>query len=115
MVVASCGDWETTGTLQASCRGRERANLLRGSIALIARCTLTARVFLFLCRVWPHARLASFEPLPGALPASFLWEAASHGLAFHAGEFAPQNLVYGALAAVALVLLWSCASRCAAV
>jgi uncharacterized BrkB/YihY/UPF0761 family membrane protein len=89
--------------------------LLRSSIALIARYTLTARMFVFLCRVWPHAQIASLDALRGILPASFLWEAASHRLAFHAGEFASQNSVYGALAAVALVLLWSCASRCAAV
>jgi len=101
------GEWETTGIRQASCRGPRRANLLRGSFASIARCTLTARMFLFLCRVWPHARVAWFELLPGTLPASFLSEAASHGLAFHAGEFACQDLVYGSLAAVIVVLLWS--------
>ena len=115
MVVASCGDWETTGTLQASCRGRERANLLRGSIASIIPYTLTLMVFLFPFRALPHAQIASLDALPGILPASFVLEAASHRLAFHAGEFASQDLVYGALAAVALVLLWSCASRCAAV
>jgi uncharacterized BrkB/YihY/UPF0761 family membrane protein len=109
------GEWETTGIRQASCRGPRRANLLRGSFALIARYTLTARMFLFLCRVWPHARVASFDALPGALPASLLGEVASHAFAFHADESAPQNLVYEALAAVAVVLLWSCARRGAAV
>jgi len=109
------GEWETTGTRQASCRGPRRANLLRGSFASIVPYTLTLMVFLFPFRALLHAQLASLDALPGILPASFLSEAASHRLAFHAGEFASQNLVYGALAAVAVVLLWSCASRCAAV
>jgi len=101
------GEWETTGIRQASCRGPRRANLLRSGIASIVPYTLTLMVFLFLCRVWPHARVAWFELLPGALPASFLWEAASHGFDFHAGEFASQDLVYGPLAAAIVVLLWS--------
>lgn len=110
MVLAAWGEWETTGNSQPASGVPWRAILLLGSIALIARYTLAARMFLFLRRAWPHARVASFEPLPGALPASFLWEVASHGFAFHAGEFARQDLVCGSLAAVIVVLLWSCVS-----
>jgi uncharacterized BrkB/YihY/UPF0761 family membrane protein len=78
------GEWETTGIRQASGRGSRLATLMRGSIASIIPYTLTLLVFLSPCRALPHPPVASFEALPGALPASFLWEVASHGLAFYA-------------------------------
>jgi membrane protein len=47
------------------------------------------------------------EVLPGAVLASFAWEVAKHGFTFYLTGFASYSLVYGSVAAVIALLLWS--------
>jgi membrane protein len=55
----------------------------------------------------PHAQVAWSDVLPAALLASIVWEVAKHGFAFYVAEFALYSLVYGSLAAVIVLMLWS--------
>jgi membrane protein len=64
-------------------------------------------LFAFLYRVLPYARVTWAEVLPGAVLASFAWEVAKHGFTFYLTGFASYSLVYGSVAAVIALLLWS--------
>lgn len=68
---------------------------------------LTALSFSFFYTVLPSTHVAWVEVLPGALLASFAWEVAKIGFTAYLGGFASYNLVYGSVAAVIAVLLWS--------
>jgi len=68
---------------------------------------LTALSFSFFYTVLPSTHVAWVEVLPGALLASFAWEVAKIGFTVYLGGFASYNLVYGSVAAVIAVLLWS--------
>jgi len=67
----------------------------------------TLLLFSFLYRVLPHTRVTWPEVLPGALLASLAWEVAKYGFTFYLTRFASYNLVYGPVAAVIALLLWS--------
>ena len=68
---------------------------------------LTALVFSFLYLVLPYARVTWGEVLPGALLAGLAWEVAKIGFTLYLARFATYNLVYGPVATVIVVLLWS--------
>jgi membrane protein len=68
---------------------------------------LTALVFSFLYRVLPYTRVTWGEVLPGALLAGLAWEVAKVGFTLYLARFATYNLVYGPVATVIVVLLWS--------
>lgn len=67
----------------------------------------TLLLFSFLYRVLPYTRVAWSEVLPGAFLASFAWEVAKYGFTFYLTRFASYSLVYGPVAAVIALLLWS--------
>jgi membrane protein len=67
----------------------------------------TALLFSFLYRVLPSTRVAWSEVLPGAVLASLAWEVAKYGFTFYLTRFASYTLVYGPVAAVIALLLWS--------
>ncbi len=67
----------------------------------------TVLVFSFLYRVLPYTRVTWAEVLPGALLASLAWEVAKDGFTFYLTSFASYSLVYGSVAAVIALLLWS--------
>jgi membrane protein len=67
----------------------------------------TALVFSFLYHVLPYARVTWGEVLPGALLAGLAWEVAKVGFTLYLARFATYNLVYGPVATVIVVLLWS--------
>ncbi len=68
---------------------------------------LTALSFSFFYTVLPSTRVRWVEVLPGALLASLAWQVAQMGFTFYLGTFASYNLVYGSVAAVIALLLWS--------
>ena len=68
---------------------------------------LSFLLFSFLYRVLPYARVTWAEVLPGAVLASFAWEVAKHGFTVYLTRFSSYNLVYGSVAAVIALLLWS--------
>jgi len=67
----------------------------------------TLLLFSFLYRVLPHTRVTWSEVLPGALLGSLAWEVAKYGFTFYLTRFASYDLVYGPVAAVIALLLWS--------
>lgn len=67
----------------------------------------TLLLFSFLYRVLPYTGVAWSEVLPGAFLASFAWEVAKYGFTFYLTRFASYSLVYGPVAAVIALLLWS--------
>ncbi len=82
-------------------------DLLPRLLAAVIPYLFTLLLFWVLYRILPHAQVAWSDVLPGALLASFVWEVAKHGFAFYVTEFALYSLVYGSLAAVIVLLLWS--------
>lgn len=68
---------------------------------------LTALSFSFLYTVLPSTHVRWIEVLPGALLAGLAWQVAQIGFTFYLGTFAAYNLVYGSVAAVIALLLWS--------
>lgn len=98
--------------------GNRLALILLGDAVLFAALTtrlLTTIVpylfslllFWLLYRLVPHAQVSWSDVLPAALLASLVWEVAKHGFAFYVAQFAFYSLVYGSLAAVIVLLLWS--------
>lgn len=67
----------------------------------------TVLFFSFLYEVLPRTSVAWAEVLPGALMASLAWEVAKNGFTLYLTGFATYNLVYGSVAAVIVLLLWS--------
>ena len=67
----------------------------------------TVLFFSFLYRVLPYTRVTWKEVLPGSLLASFAWEVAKYGFTLYLTRFASYNLVYGSVAAIIVMLLWS--------
>lgn len=67
----------------------------------------TVLLFTFLYAILPSVRVAWADVLPGALLASLAWEVAKNGFTLYLTRFAPYNLVYGSVAAVIAILLWS--------
>jgi len=68
---------------------------------------LTALSFSFLYTVLPSTHVRWIEVLPGALLAGLAWQVAQIGFTIYLGTFASYNLVYGSVAAVIALLLWS--------
>ncbi len=68
---------------------------------------LTALSFSFLYTVLPSTHVRWTEVLPGALLAGLAWQVAQIGFTIYLGTFASYNLVYGSVAAVIALLLWS--------
>jgi membrane protein len=67
----------------------------------------TVLLFSFLYAVLPSTTVRWREVLPGALLASFAWEVAKDGFTVYLAGFSSYSLVYGSLAAVIAMLLWS--------
>ena len=98
-------------------RGRLSAILLREAsasvgllpnlLSMIIPYVFTLLLFWVLYRVLPHTQVTWSEVLPGALVASVVWEVAKDAFTFYVAEFALYSLVYGSLAAVIVLLLWS--------
>jgi membrane protein len=107
--VFSTALFELRGRLPAILLGETTASadLLSRIVAAVVPYIFTVLLFWFLYRVLPHARVAWSDVLPAALLASLAWEVAKHAFAFYAAEFALYSLVYGSLAAVVVLLVWS--------
>lgn len=67
---------------------------------------LTASAFLLLYLVMPNVRVSLMHGLVGALVASFLFEMAKRGFQTYLKNFADYEVVYGALAALPIFLIW---------
>lgn len=67
---------------------------------------VTFVAFLFLYRYVPNVRHGMGDVWPGALAATLLFEAAKHAFTWYVASFNRFELVYGALGAVMLFLLW---------
>lgn len=85
----------------------ESPGLVPRLATLIIPYLFTALLFWVVYRVLPYAQVAWSDVLPGALLASLVWEVAKDAFTFYATEFALYSLVYGSLAAVIILLLWS--------
>jgi membrane protein len=81
--------------------------LLPNLLSVIIPYVFTLLLFWVLYRVLPHTQITWSEVLPGALLASLAWEVAKDVFTFYVAEFALYSLVYGSLAAVIVLLLWS--------
>lgn len=81
--------------------------LLPNLLSVIIPYVFTLLLFWVLYRVLPHTQVTWSEVLPGALLASLVWEVAKDVFTFYVAEFALYSLVYGSLAAVIVLLLWS--------
>lgn len=82
-------------------------SLVRNLSSRILPYLLTALSFSFFYTVLPSTHIAWVEVLPGALLASFAWQVAQIGFTIYLGTFASYNLLYGSVAAVIALLLWS--------
>ncbi len=67
----------------------------------------TLLFFSLLYRILPYTKIAWAEVWPGALLAGFAWEVAKYGFTFYLTGFASYSLVYGSVAAIIALLLWS--------
>ncbi len=68
---------------------------------------LTALSFSFFYTILPSTHVAWLEVLPGALLTALAWHMAQIAFTLYLGTFATYNLVYGSVAAVIALLLWS--------
>ena len=68
---------------------------------------LTALSFSFFYTILPSTHVAWLEVLPGALLTAMAWQMAQIAFTLYLGTFATYNLVYGSVAAVIALLLWS--------
>ncbi len=107
--IFSTAFFEVRGRLPGIILGEATASgdLLPRLQAVIIPYVFTLLLFWVLYRLLPHAQVAWSDVLPAALLASIVWEVAKHGFAFYAAEFALYSLVYGSLAAVIVLMLWS--------
>lgn len=76
------------------------------AVGLVIPATTTYLVFLLLYRYVPNVDHGFADVWPGALVAMILFEIAKHGFAFYVANFNRFEIVYGALGAVMLFLLW---------
>lgn len=67
---------------------------------------LESMAFLLLYLVMPNVRVSLMHGLIGALVASFLFEITKRAFAAYVGNFANYEVVYGALAALPIFLIW---------
>lgn len=67
----------------------------------------TFLVFLLIYRFVPNVKHGCRDVWVGALVATLLFEIAKHGFAFYVAHFARYEVIYGALGAVLLFLLWT--------
>jgi len=67
---------------------------------------LTASAFLLLYLVMPNVRVSLMHGLVGALVASLLFEGTKRGFQAYLQNFADYEVVYGALAALPIFLIW---------
>lgn len=67
---------------------------------------LESMAFLLLYLVMPNVRVSLMHGLVGALVASFLFEVTKRAFATYVGNFANYEVVYGALAALPIFLIW---------
>jgi membrane protein len=68
---------------------------------------LTALSFSFFYTILPSTHVAWLEVLPAALLTAMAWQVAQMVFTLYLGTFATYNLVYGSVAAVIALLLWS--------
>jgi membrane protein len=68
---------------------------------------LTTLSLTFFYTVLPSTHVAWLEVLPGALLTAMAWQVAQIAFTLYLGTFATYNLVYGSVAAVIALLLWS--------
>jgi membrane protein len=67
---------------------------------------VTFVAFSLLYRYIPDVKHGLHDVWPGAVVAALLFEAAKHGFTVYVANFSRYELVYGALGAVMLFLLW---------
>lgn len=67
---------------------------------------LESMAFLLLYLVMPNVRVSLMHGIVGALVASFLFELTKRAFATYVGNFANYEVVYGALAALPIFLIW---------
>ena len=67
---------------------------------------LESMAFLLLYLVMPNVRVSLMHGLVGAVVASFLFELTKRAFATYVGNFANYEVVYGALAALPIFLIW---------
>jgi len=105
----STAAFELMGRLSTVLSGEPAASaaLLPGLLIRIIPYVFTMLLFWVLYRVLPHTQVTWSDVLPGALLASVTWEVAKDAFTFYVAEFAFYSLVYGSLAAVIVLLLWS--------
>jgi len=86
------------------------SSIFAGQVATIGEVlvpiVLTASAFLLLYLVMPNVRVSLMHGLVGALVASFLFEMAKRGFQTYLKNFADYEVVYGALAALPIFLIW---------
>jgi membrane protein len=76
------------------------------AVALAFPGLVTFVAFLFLYRYVPNVRHGFADVWPGALVAAGLFELAKHGFTWYVASFDRVTVVYGALGAVMLFLVW---------
>lgn len=74
--------------------------------AFVIPVLLESMAFLLLYLVMPNVRVSLMHALVGALVASFLFELTKRAFATYVGNFANYEVVYGALAALPIFLIW---------
>jgi membrane protein len=102
--VLSTASFELVARLSANVLGEP---VWTGLSTRILPYVFTVLLFSFLYRVLPYTRVAWSEVLPGAVLASLAWEVAKYGFTYYLTRFASYTLVYGRVAAVIALLLWS--------
>jgi len=80
--------------------------ILWGGVFGVFPFLITFAVFSMLYRYVPSVDHRFEDIWPGALAATVLFEIAKHGFAFYVANFSRYELLYGALGAVMLFLLW---------
>lgn len=95
-------NWLIEQTVAAASLGGETVNLLRQPIAPLVNWAVFSFVYKFVPARRPRLRLA----LVGGLLAALALEVAKRGFAFYFAHVQTYQLVYGALAALPLLLVW---------
>ncbi len=94
--------WATTSS-QPSTSG----NLGIGRLATYLSPAISLVAFMFLYRYLPNTKVTFRDVWPGALLATFAFEATKAGFLWYAGHFPIYNALYGPVGALAVLLTWA--------